>query len=144
MALPKKNGILVVDDNEEIADLVKYQLLKDGYSVHEFYDPLVALDYFKENSKKFALVITDVRMPSMSGIELVSKVKEIKQDVKAILISAFERDTIDDEIDRYNVEIAEIFQKPILLKKLRACVDRHIKTKDVKKEKTGKEHKGDF
>ena len=131
MALPKNNGILVVDDHEEIADLVKDQLLKDGYNVHGFY----ALDYFKENSKKFALVITDVRMPSMSGIELVSKIKEIKQDIKAILISAFERDTIDDEINRCNVEIAEIFQKPILLKKLRLCVDRHIKTKDIRKEK---------
>jgi DNA-binding NtrC family response regulator len=135
MALPKNNGILVVDDHEDIADLVKDQLLKDGYSVHEFYDPLVALDYFKENPKKFSLVITDVRMPSMSGIELVSKIKEIKQDIKAILISAFERDTIDDEINRLDVEIAEIFQKPILLKKLRLCVDKHIKTNDIKKEK---------
>jgi DNA-binding NtrC family response regulator len=125
---------LVVDDHEEIADLVKDQLLKDGYSVHEFYDPLLALDYFKEHSKKFALVITDVRMPSMSGVELVSKIKEVKQDIKAILISAFERNTIDDEINRYNVEIADIFQKPILLKKLRLCVDRHIKTNDPKKE----------
>ena len=134
-SFPKNKGILVVDDHEEIADLVKYQLLKDGYSVHEFYDPLVALDYFRENSKKFALVIADVRMPSMSGIELVSKIKEIKQDVKAILISAFERDTIDDEVNRFNVEIEEIFQKPILLKKLRLCVDRHIKTNDIKKQK---------
>ena len=135
MALPKNKGILVVDDHEEIADLVKDQLLRDGYSVHEFYDPLLALDYFKENPKKFELVITDVRMPSMSGVELVSKIKEVKQDTKAILISAFERDTIDDEINRYNVEIAEIFQKPILLKKLRLCVDRHIKANDTKKEK---------
>ena len=135
MALPKNKGILVVDDHEEIADLVKDQLLRDGYSVHEFYDPLLALDYFKENPKKFELVITDVRMPSMSGVELVSKIKEVKQDTKAILISAFERDTIGDEINRYNVEIAEIFQKPILLKKLRLCVDRHIKANDTKKEK---------
>ena len=135
MALPKNKGILVVDDHEEIADLVKDQLLRDGYSVHEFYDPLLALDYFKENPKKFELVITDVRMPSMSGVELVSKIKEVKQDTKAILISAFERDTIDDEINRYNVEIAEIFQKPILLSKLRLCVDRHIKANDTKKEK---------
>jgi DNA-binding NtrC family response regulator len=134
-SFPKNKGILVVDDHEEIADLVKDHLLRDGYSVHEFYDPLVALDYFKENSKKFALVITDVRMPSMSGIELVSKIKEIKQDIKAILISAFERDTINDEVDRYNVEIAEIFQKPILLKKLRLCVDRHIKPNDTEKQK---------
>jgi DNA-binding NtrC family response regulator len=135
MALPKNKGILVVDDHEEIADLVKDQLLRDGYSVHEFYDPLLALDYFKENPKKFELVITDVRMPSMSGVELVSKIKEVKQDTKAILISAFERDTIDDEINRYNVEIAEIFQKPILLSKLRLCVDRHIKANDTEKEK---------
>ena len=135
MALPRNNGILVVDDHEDIADLVKDQLLKDGYNVHEFYDPLVALDYFKENPKKFSLVITDVRMPSMSGIELISKIKEIKQDIKAILISAFERDTIDDEINRLDVEIAEIFQKPILLKKLRLCVDKHIKTNDTEKEK---------
>ena len=135
MALPKNKGILVVDDHEEIADLVKDQLLRDGYSVHEFYDPLLALDYFKENPKKFELVITDVRMPSMSGVELVSKIKEVKQDTKAILISAFERDTIDDEINRYNVEIAEIFQKPILLSKLRLSVDRHIKANDTKKEK---------
>ena len=134
-SFPKNKGVLVVDDHEEIADLVKDQLIKDGYSVHEFYDPLVALDYFRENSKKFALVIADVRMPSMSGIELVSKIKEIKQDVKAILISAFERDTIDDEVNRFNVEIEEIFQKPILLKKLRLCVDRHLKTNDIKKQK---------
>lgn len=56
-------------------------------------------------------------MPSMSEIEPVSKIKETKHDINAILIIALERDAIDDEINRYNVEIAEIFQKPILLKK---------------------------
>ena len=100
MALPKNNGILVVDDHEDIADLVKGQLLKDGYNVHGFYDPLMALDYFKENSKEIALVITDVRMPSMSGIKFVPRIKEIKQDVKATLIISFDADTIDSEINR--------------------------------------------
>jgi DNA-binding NtrC family response regulator len=135
MGLPKNNGILVVDDHEDIADLVKGQLLKGGYSVHEFYDPLVALDYFRENPKKIALVITDVRMPSMSGIELVSRIKEIKQDVKAILISSFDRDTIDNEINRCKVEIAEIFRKPILLKKLGLSVDKHMETNSIEREK---------
>jgi DNA-binding NtrC family response regulator len=135
MGLPKNNGILVVDDHEDIADLVKNQLLKGGYSVHEFYDPLVALDYFRENPKKIALVITDVRMPSMSGIELVSRIKEIKQDVKAILISSFDRDTIDNEINRCKVEIAEIIRKPILLKKIGLSVDKHMGTNSIEKEK---------
>jgi DNA-binding NtrC family response regulator len=135
MGLPKNNGILVVDDHEDIADLVKDQLLKGGYSVHEFYDPLVALDYFRKNPKKIALVITDVRMPSMSGIEFVSRFKEIKQDVKAIFISSFDRDTIDNEINRCKVEIAEIFRKPILLKKLGLSVDKHMGTNNIEKEK---------
>ena len=134
MASPKNNGILIVDDQRDIADLVKILLQKEGYDVHEFYDPFMALEYFKENFKKFALVITDVRMPGMSGIELVSKIKEIEQDVIAILISAFEKDTIENEIKRCNIEIAEIFQKPILLKKLRLCVNGYIKKTDIEEE----------
>ena len=131
MGTPKNNVILVVDDHEDIADLVKGQLLRDGYNVHGFYDPLVALDYFEENYKKIALVITDVRMPSMSGIELVSRIKEIKQDVKAILISAFERDTIDDEINRYNVKIEEVVQKPFSLNNLAKSVKDILLKNDV-------------
>ena len=134
MASPKDNGILIVDDQKDIADLVKILLQKEGYDVHEFYDPFLALEYFKENFKNFALVITDVRMPGMSGIELVSKIKEIEQDIIAILISAFEKDTIENEIKRCNIEIAEIFQKPILLKKLRFCVNTHIKKTDIERE----------
>ncbi len=134
MVSPKNNGILIVDDQRDIADLVKILLQKEGYDVHEFYDPFLALEYFRENFKNFALVIADVRMPGMSGIELVSKIKEIEQDIIAILISAFEKDTIENEIKRCNIEIAEIFQKPILLKKLRLCVNGHIKNTDIKKE----------
>ena len=95
----------------------------------------MALDYFRKNLKKIALVITDVRMPSMSGIELVSRIKEIKQDVKSILISSFDRDTIDNEINRCKVEISEIFRKPILLKKLGLSVDKLMGTNSIEKEK---------
>ncbi len=134
MASPKNNGILIVDDQRDIVDLVKILLQKEGYDVHEFYDPFMALEYFRENFKNFALVITDVKMPGMSGIELVSKIKGIEQHIIAILISAFEKDTIENELRRCNIEIAEIFQKPILLKKLRLCVNGHIKQTDIKKE----------
>ena len=142
MASPKNNGILIVDDQRDIADLVKILLQKEGYDVYEFYDPFMALEYFKENFKNFALVITDVRMPGMSGIELVSKIKEIEQDIIAILISAFEKDTIENEIKRCNIEIAEIFQKPILLKKLRLCVNGHIKKTDIEKEERENQRSG--
>jgi len=138
MASPKDNGILIVDDQIDIADLVKILLERDGYNAQAFYDPFMALDHFRENFKNFALVIADVRMPGMNGIELVSKIKEIEQDTIAILISAFERDTVEKEIERWNVEIAEIFQKPIPLKKLRLCVTGHVKRTRVEKEENAK------
>jgi DNA-binding NtrC family response regulator len=134
MASPKNKGILIVDDQRDIADLVKMLLEREGYNAHAFYDPFMALDHFRENFENFVLVIADVRMPGMSGIELVSKIKEIENGIIAILISAFERDTIEKEIKRCNVEIAEIFQKPILLKKLRLCVNGHIKKTDIGEE----------
>ncbi len=127
MASPKNNGILIVDDQRDIADLVKIFLQKEGYNALAFYDPFMALAHFRKNFNNFALVITDVRMPGMSGIELVAKIKEIEQDTIAILMSAFERESIENEIKRCNVEIAEIFQKPILLKKLQLCVNGYIK-----------------
>ena len=134
MASPKNNGILIVDDQRDIADLVKMLLEREGYNAHAFYDPFMALDHFRENFENFVLVIADVRMPGISGIELVSKIKEIEQETIAILISAFERDTIENEAKRCNIEIAEIFQKPILLKKLRSCVGEHIKKNRIEEE----------
>ncbi len=65
------------------------------------------------------LVIADIRMPSMSGIELISKIKEVSPTIKAILITAFDIDSINDEINRFDIDVIKIYQKPIILKKLR-------------------------
>lgn len=117
--------ILIVDDQYDIVDVLQIVLQKEGFRVHGFTDPVLALDYFKTDPKKFALIITDMRMPGMNGIELVSRINEIKQDIQAILISAFERDTIDDEIKRYNVRIAEVVQKPFSLNAFAKSVKKH-------------------
>jgi CheY-like chemotaxis protein len=123
----KNHGILVVDDYGDISYLVKTLLQKYGFDVYEFNDPLLALDYFKENAKKFALIITDVMMPGMSGIELLVKIKEISPDVKSFLMTSFEINAIKTEIVKNALEISEIIQKPIPLKELIVSVNKHIK-----------------
>jgi CheY-like chemotaxis protein len=127
MGSTKNHGILVVDDYEDISYVVKTLLQKHGFEVHEFNDPLLALDYFKENAKKFALIITDVMMPGMNGIELLVKIKEISPDVKSFLMTSFEINAIKSEIVKNAVEISEIIQKPITLKELVMSVNKHIK-----------------
>ncbi len=127
MNLTNNHSILVVDDYKDVSYLVKFLLQKDGFDVYEFNDPLLALDYFKENAKKFVLIIADVMMPGMSGIDLLVKIKEISPDVKLFLMTSFEIDTIRPEIVKNALEISEIIQKPIHLKELVRRVKKHIK-----------------
>jgi two-component system, cell cycle response regulator CpdR len=125
--LATNKDIIVVDDHEDIAILIKDVLQNDGFNVYDFNDPLLALDHFKENTRKFALIITDVRMPGMSsGIELVAKIKQIKPNMKVFLITSFEIEIVESEIKRHGIKVTEIFQKPILLKKLITYVNLHI------------------
>lgn len=121
------HGILVVDDYMDISYLVKVLLQKYGFDVYEFNDPLLALDYFKENAKKFALIITDVMMPGMTGIELLVKIKEISPDIKSFLMTSFEINEIKSEIVKNALDISEIIQKPIPLKELVMSVNKHIR-----------------
>ena len=57
-------------------------------------------------------------MPGMSGIELIAHIKKLEPKVKTILMTAFDVDTIKPDLERYDYEIAEIFQKPLSMKKL--------------------------
>jgi DNA-binding NtrC family response regulator len=117
---------LVVDDNIDIANIIKNALEKDGHKVRVFDDPLLALEYFKSNTKETAVVISDARMPGMNGIELLANIKNVEPKVKAMIMTAFDVDTVKLEIQRYDYEIVELFQKPFTMGNLRQRVKKHL------------------
>ena len=120
--MPSNSNIVVIDDNADITDIIKMSLEKDGHVVDIFNDPFLALKYFKSDSYKSELVISDVRMPGMSGLELVARIKRINPKVKVIFMTAFEINNINVELEKFDYEIAEIFQKPIFMRNLRKMV----------------------
>jgi DNA-binding NtrC family response regulator len=122
---------LVVDDNIDIANIIKKTLEKDGYNVNVFDDPLLALEYFKSNQKETIIVISDVRMPGMSGVELLANIKSIEPKVKAMLMTAFDIDDIKPELERYDYEIAELFQKPFTMHNLSQRVRKHLTNEPI-------------
>ena len=71
----------------------------DGISVFSFVDPVNAFHHFTENHESYALVISDLRMPSLNGLELLKKVKTLNPKVRTILMSV------------YNFEEEELYQK---------------------------------
>jgi len=108
------SNILVIDGNIDTANLVKKSLEMDGFNVHVFNDPLLAIDYIKSNSKENALVISDIAMSGMKEMELVSKIKEIDSKVKVIFMTPSDIACIKSEIEKYDCDYktAEIFQQP--------------------------------
>ena len=61
-----------------------------GYKVDVFTDPFQALERIKSEHQNYVLVLTDVKMPNISGINLGKKILEVDNEIKIILISAFE------------------------------------------------------
>jgi CheY-like chemotaxis protein len=69
------NRILLVDDEETIRYVLRETLVSDGYSVDIASDAFQALDHFKH--KQYDLIITDVKMHGMDGIQLIRELKKI-------------------------------------------------------------------
>lgn len=117
---------MVVDDDTDIANLVKTFLEMDGLKVHLFNDSSMALDYFKSNPKENALIISDIRMPGMNGLELVANIKEINPNIKVILMTAFDMDNFKTDLKKYGYDVAEVFQKPFSMKVLKQTVRQYL------------------
>jgi DNA-binding NtrC family response regulator len=79
--------ILVVDDEEDILKSLKTHLELDGYSVEAVSSAAEALE--KVTSSKIHIVLTDINMPQMDGIEMLEKIKTIRGDVIVIMITAY-------------------------------------------------------
>ena len=83
--------LIVVDDDPDIARAFEIGLLMNGFLVDAFTDPEEALQNLRSNSKDYySLMLSDIRMPKMSGIQLARKVKEINPSIKVVLMTAYE------------------------------------------------------
>jgi len=79
--------ILIVDDDQGIRELMEIMLTQEGYDVTSVGDPLKALEICRKIS--FDLVITDLKMPKVNGIEFLKMVKDIQPETIVILITAY-------------------------------------------------------
>ena len=86
--------VTVVDDDIYTAKLFHEALSEniDGISVFSFTDPVKAFEHFATNKDAYVMVIADLRMPSLNGLELLKKVKTSNHKVRTILMSAYNFD----------------------------------------------------
>ena len=112
--------ILVVDDEEMIALMLREMLEALGYSVSHRTSSVEALNLFKAKSDSFDLVITDMTMPNLNGLELISKIKKIRPDIPVFICTGFSEQLTDEEAEALG--IAMTVMKPVSLEHLDSAV----------------------
>ena len=79
--------ILIVDDDQGMREFMEIMLLKEGYDVTSIGEPLKAIDLCRKVD--FDLIITDLKMPKINGIEFLKVIKDQRPDAIVILITAY-------------------------------------------------------
>ena len=116
--------ILVVEDDEALRKLITALLASSGYKVLEAADGHQALRVVQKTNEQIDLLLTDMLMPAMSGIELSEQLKELQPQAKVLLMSGY----AGDLIQRYRLSttgmmlIEKPFTRHNLLSKIRAAL----------------------
>jgi CheY-like chemotaxis protein len=96
LSATKRKTILVVEDELDLLSTIKMVLERNKYLVHGFSDPLFALKHIKEDGcASCKIVLSDIKMPQMTGIELAVHLKRIRPNLKIVLMSAMPVDRED-------------------------------------------------
>jgi len=114
--------ILVVDDEEKMQHLLSIMLVRQGYSVDRAGDGVKALEMIKENP--YDLVISDIRMPNMDGITLLSEMRAADITCPVVFITAFA--TIDSAVDAMRQGVADYITKPFEEERILLTVERTL------------------
>lgn len=123
--LPVGSGrILYVDDEKHLIDLGRELLERLGYEVETRASSTDGLQAFRANPAKYDLIISDITMPELNGIELARKMKEIRSDIPIILCSGFSERINEEEMD--NIGISALLMKPVTYMDLALTVNKVI------------------
>lgn len=112
--------ILVVDDEEGARDLFNTILTDEGYDVSLANGGEEALSLFK--SHPFNLVITDIKMPVMDGLQLLQEIRKMGSKTDVIMVTAYGE--VESYLKAMSLGAAEYINKPIRIKELKQIVHR--------------------
>jgi len=116
--------ILLADDEELLRITTKNSLSELGYFVMTAKDGIECVEIFRRNADKIDLVLLDMIMPNMNGVEAFNEMKKIKSDVKVLLMSGFSQDEKTSEV--LNNGALGFVQKPVRLHVLTRVINEAI------------------
>lgn len=127
MMLPEKKQILVVDDEANLRRVLTAQLSRDGYEVHTAPDGEAGLAVLREHH--IDLVITDLRMPKMDGLELLRQALRSDPQLPVVILTA--HGTVDNAVEALKTGAFDYITKPFDQAEVRTIVKKALRTRDL-------------
>lgn len=120
--------ILLIDDEDLVVRSISRLLSREGYDVTTCRNGEEAIS--KAEKERFDLIVCDVRMPAMTGIETIRRIRDVckaKKNVpsKEILITGYADDALSREAEQ--LQVAEYLYKPFDMRDFLACVKKHVR-----------------
>jgi DNA-binding NtrC family response regulator len=123
--------ILFVDDDRAILDIVREYLAEVGYRIDVVDNGLTALERIK--NKPYQIVFTDIKMPDIDGLKLLSAIKECRPETEVIIVTG--HGSMESAVQAMKTGSYDYLQKPFKLNVLKTLVDRILDEKRLQHEK---------
>ncbi len=116
--------VLLVEDEVQLAKNLQIILEHHNYNVDIVHDGQIALDYY--NTYDYDLIILDIMLPSLNGIEVLTRIRSLNKDIRIIMLSA--KSLVEDKVKCLNLEADDYLSKPFsseeLIARINSCLRR--------------------
>ena len=119
--------VLIVDDDNTQADMLRKMLELDGFATESFYDPVTALEKMRESPAH--VVVSDYNMPEMNGVELFERLRSGHPDLVFIIITAF--GTLETAVDAMKRGVHDFVTKPVDVGELVLKIKKALRVRDL-------------
>jgi two-component system, NtrC family, response regulator AtoC len=127
MMIPEKKQVLVVDDEANLRRVLSALLMRDGYDVQTAESGEAALQTLREHH--IDLVITDLKMPRMDGMELLREILRTDHDLPVVMLTA--HGTVDNAVEALKIGALDYLTKPFDQAEIRRVVQKALRTRDL-------------
>src|SRR6266700_3081491 len=128
MTLPKSEvRILIIDDERDLCALLAEYLSSKGYVTEVAHDGMAGLEKFSKS--RYHIVLCDIRMPKLSGIETLEAIKRQDLHVEVILLTAY--GSVQTAVKALQLGAYDFIEKPVQLEKLTSVIERALDRREL-------------
>jgi len=130
----KKRKVLLVEDETVVRESVRDWLVEDGYSVECVETGEEALE--RKKNKEFGVIVLDLKLPGIDGLQVFEQVKELKPETKGVIITAYPSKETQEKAKRLG--LLDYLAKPFKVEYLEKLITEALG--EAEREKIGREH----